>query len=265
MRQGQSIATIDKERCLGAAFTVNTKIIGAKFGDSGYTYWHLDTNAGSGWNADVKVDGSPVVAQLAADRHLRGMRREMFFCDINTDALDALKHRMNSEPEWDKCSHFISGDNENAVQLFSKRLRRSQERAAYMVGMVVIDPNGYWYRNKDGCGAPINSILTFVREFPRIDIVININTRTYRLMHSHERWRSIPSPMEVLQSLNKAYWLVRRTQHGTDEFLLAVGRNKSTGDHRALGFHKLESDEGRHIMTMVTGGRQRQLPLEMAL
>jgi hypothetical protein len=38
--------------------------------------------------------------------------------------------------------------------------------------------------------------------------------------------------------------------------LLAVGRNLKTGSHPALGFHHIDSDEGRFIMLKAEGKRQ---------
>jgi hypothetical protein len=60
-------------------------------------------------------------------------------------------------------------------------------------------------------------------------------------------------PEQVLNSLHKKHWLVRRTQIGGDQFLLAVGRNLPTRDHKALGFYRLESPEGQAIMKLVRG------------
>src|SRR4051812_1061599 len=78
---GQSAATIDKERRIAACLSVGMKIAEAKFGQSGFAYWHLDANAGSGWNEEVNVPGSPLVFWQVANLYLNGLGPRAFFCD----------------------------------------------------------------------------------------------------------------------------------------------------------------------------------------
>ena len=61
IRQGQSIATVDKERRIAAAMSVSMRIANGAFGRKGYRYWHFDANAGSGWNHDAVSEDSNVV------------------------------------------------------------------------------------------------------------------------------------------------------------------------------------------------------------
>jgi hypothetical protein len=256
--QGQSIATIDKERCLASAFEIGTKIANAKFRGRGFCYWHCDTNAGSGWNDEVCVPGSPIVFHTVANKFLTEMKREAFFCDRNVRALQELSLRLNEQPAWTAHSAIFPGDNEEMLEVFAERIRRSGERPEYAVGSVVVDPNGYWWRNAKGIGAPVKSLVQFAAEFERIDVILNLNFRTYQLQRG--AGHSVEEPRAVLRKLNKKNWLVKITQrHGADKWLLAVGRNVGTADHKALGFHKLESDEGHFIMTMVEGKRQKDL------
>lgn len=251
MIQGQSTVTIDKERCLGSALTIGMKIADGKFGGRGFSYWHFDANAGSGWNDRVGVEGSPIVFHRVADQYLKGLKREPFFCDINVAALQKLSIRLGNWP-----GYLFPGDNEDALYVFAERIRQV-ERPEFAIGSVIVDPNGYWYRNAKGEGAPVKSLIRFAAVFPRIDIVLNLNVRTYKLQRA--RGQDVSPPADIFESLQKKHWLVRITQAGGDQFLLAVGRNVETGDHKRLGFHKLESDGGRHIMTIANGGRQGKL------
>jgi hypothetical protein len=249
MVQGQSAATLDKERCLGSALTIGMNVGDRpKFSGRGFSYWHFDANAGSGWNDLAGVDGSPVVFHRVPDQHLRILKREAFFCDINVAALRELSGRLGDWP-----GYLFPDDNEDALTVFAERIRQV-ERPEFAVGSIIVDPNGYWFRNAKGEGAPVKSLTRFAAVFPCIDIVLNLNVRTYKLQRA--QGQDVRSPIEVLESLRKKYWLVRRTQAGGDQFLLAVGRNIPTGDHKRLGFHKLDSDEGRHIMTIAHGKRQ---------
>lgn len=250
--QGQSFeATIDKERCLGSALTIGTKIA-SKFNNSGFNYWHFDANAGCGHNRTCDVPGSPIVFHVTADACLNGMPRRAFFCDCDQVQLEELSRRLT--PTWKSSSYLLPGDNEESLEVFAECILTSGERPQYAIGSVIVDPNGYWYRNGSGKGPPISALLRFAAKFPRIDIILNLNTRTYRLQRS--QGHLVLPPREVLTLLQKTNWLVRRTHRGGNEWLLAVGRNVVTGDHRGLGFHKLESDAGRNIMTVIEGGRQ---------
>lgn len=257
--QGQSIATIDKERCLASALSIGMKISNAAFGGRGFKYWHLDANAGSGWNEAVNVEGSPVVFHRMADAYLTKMDREAFFCDIDVEAINGLLVRLG---DWNRSSYIFQRDNEQVLEVFAERLRTSGENPAYVIGSILVDPNGYWYRSEEGNGPPTKALIEFTRQFPRIDIILNLNTRWRRLALGHEWYCNDVSPREVLACLNKRHWLIRRTQYSGNEYMLAVGRNLETGDHQAIGFHKLNSEQGKFWMLMFEGGRQSDLDLD---
>lgn len=257
MMQGQSSATLDKERHLASALSISMRILSGKFAGRGYRYWHFDANAGCGWNDEVDVIGSPIVFHRVADQYLIGMDREAFFCDLNSNAIKQLELRLQNESRESQRSFLFPYDNEEVLEVFAEYIRKSGERKEYATGSVIVDPNGYWYRDKNGQGAPIKALTEFTKEFPRIDVILNLNTRAYKLQRSHEH--NVMRPADVLASLNKSDWLVKRTHTGHNEYLLAVGRNFPTGSH--LQFCKLSSDGGRHIMTMIEGDRQGKLPL----
>jgi hypothetical protein len=247
--QGQSVATLDKERCIASALSIGMKIANRAYSGRGYRYWHLDCNSGSGWNDDVDVPGSPLVFHRAADEYLTGMKREAFFCDIDFDRLKILKNRISNQ-----CSSYcLPGDNEEAIQVFAERIR-SSDNPRYAAGSVIVDPNGYWYRNSRGEGPPVNALTEFSKEFERIDIILNLNATAYKRQVG--AGFEMIAPRDVLFSLNRSHWLVRRTICRGSDFLLAVGRNLKTGSHPALGFHHIDSDEGRFIMLKAEGKRQ---------
>lgn len=253
--QGQSLATIDKERRIGAALSVSMKIASAKFANKGYRFWHFDANSGSGWNEMVGVPGSPLVFWQIARACLRGLQPAPFFCDIDPVAIGELKKRLDGSGDR---SSLLPGDNQEAIEVFAEVIRRSGERSKFVVGSVLIDPNGYFYRDANGFGAPVEAIQWFTREFPRIDLLLNLNVRTYQLQHAQRH--AVRSPRELLGALNKTHWLVGRAYVGHARFLLAVGRNMDAGDHRAIGLHRLGSPEGQLILNAAEGSRQDELP-----
>lgn len=247
-RQGQGAVTLDKERCLASALSISMSIAERNYRQWGFAYWHFDANSGSGWNEDIGVEGSPVVFHRTGDLYLNGMRRRGFFCDIDPAKVEQLERRLL--PWFNHRSQTIRGDNNVALlEMFAPAIRRA-ENPKFAIGTVIVDPNGYWYRNAKGEGAP-TGLIKFSREFRKIDIILNLNTRKYKMQLSQHQ--AVVPPDEVLASLHKAYWLVRLTQAGGDQFLLAVGRNVLTARERAPDFYRLDSREGQEIMARAKG------------
>ena len=258
--QGQSIsATVDKERCLGAALAVGTKIMNGKFNGKGFAYWHFDANAGCGWNEDAGVEGSPVIFHRIADRYLTGVERRAFFCDINEKVIIQLSRRFEGTP-WARCSHILHGDNEEGLEVFAECIRQSRERSEMACGSVLVDPNGYFYKSAKGIGAPTRGLVEFAAEFPRIDLILNLNVRTFWLQHG--AGHAVIPPTEVLDSLNKKCWLVRFTNYSGHKFLLAVGRNVKTSPHAAIGFFTLESEGGKEVMSIADNDKDAPETIE---
>jgi hypothetical protein len=258
--QGQSLATIDKERRIGAALAIGMRIASASpFAGKGFRFWHFDANAGSGFNDAIGVPGSPIVFWEAANRHLRGLEPSPFFCDINTTHMRALQQALI---EKGGPSILLPGDNDEALLHFGKCIEFAGDRPAFAVGTVVVDPNGYYYRNKQNIGVPIRALNWFLPRFPRMDVVLNLNTRTYRMQKAHGH--DVLAPRDLLASLHKRYWLVGLTSHGGDTFLIAIGRNMATGDYQSAGLYKAHSAIGEGILNAAEGGRQFGLDLAVS-
>ena len=111
-RQGQSLATIDKERRIGAALSVGMRIASSRFAGRGFRYWHFDANAGSGWNEAVNVPGSPIVFWDVAKLCLSGLEPAAFFCDVDLGAMRRLQLRFNGNPDAERHSFLLPGDNQ---------------------------------------------------------------------------------------------------------------------------------------------------------
>lgn len=244
-KQGQSVITIDKERRIAAALSVGMRIANARFGGKGYKYFYFDANCGSGWNHQVGVPGSPLVFWHIAQECAHGLTPAAYFCDRDVVAVEQLQARLGGDPAT-AGSILLPCDNEDGLRQFADAIRRSGEVAKYAIGAVLVDPNGYFYRNANGIGAPVRALRWFVAEFPRIDIILNLNLRTYYLQRGQHH--EVMAPLEVLASLRKQYWLVSRGIGGQSRQLLAVGRNMQTDDHKAMGFYFADSDAGRRIL-----------------
>jgi hypothetical protein len=234
--QGQSALTIDKERRIGAATSVGMRIGNGKFGGRGFSYFHFDANAGSGWNEQVDVPGSPLVAWVAARECLPGMRFRPYFCDHDPEKMRLLRDALGADPVAAERSVLICDRNEAGLEQFAAAIRASGERPELAVGSVLVDPNGWFYETQ----CPVAGLVRFCREFPRVDVVLNLNRRTYEMQRACGH--AVLSPREVLLQLGKQHWLVCAAAAGQSRFLLAVGRNVQTGAHDAT------SERGRLIL-----------------
>lgn len=252
--QGQSLATIDKERCIGSALSLGMQVAASKL--AGFPFWHFDANSGCGWNNEVDVPGSPLVFWNLAEARMPNMRVRAFFSEIEKPSILQLQERLRFSERAAACSYLLPGDNAEGIEVFAQMVR-DHDKPHFAVGSLIVDPNGYFYRSKQGIGAPVDQVIAFTAEFPRVDIILNLNTRQYRLQAAH-KFPQLSVP-EMFAVLNKKHWLVRLTHHGTNEFLLAVGRNMPTGEHKGLGMHAISSPEGQHILFRVEGSRQGAL------
>jgi hypothetical protein len=256
--QGQSIATVDKERRIGAALAIGMRIASAStFAGKGYRFWHFDANAGCGFNAKIGVPGSPLVFWEAANQHLRGLEPAPFFCDINRESMSELRRAVASKGP----SVLLPGDNDEGLLHFGKCIEFAGDKPAFAVGTVVVDPNGYYFRNKENEGPPTKALKWFLPRYPRIDLVMNLNVRTYRMQKA--LGHDVLAPRDLLASLHKQHWLLGLTAHGGDSFLVAIGRNVPTGDYRAVGLHKANSPIGKDILNAAQAGRQFKLDFDL--
>jgi hypothetical protein len=249
--QGQSRATIDKERRIGSALSIGMRIVANKFGGKGFNYFHFDANAGSGWNERINVPGSPRVFWTLADEYLQALPPFGFFAEKNLHRAADLLAAVPSA--YAHNSYVFARDNEQALEVFAEFIRK-KDRPRFAVGSIIVDPDGWFYRNAKGEGAPIIGLQRFAAEFPRIDIILNLNGRTYRLQKPHGH--AVQSPEQIFQSLRKSYWLIGYANYGGCDFLLAVGRNTPTGDHKSIGMYTIDSPQGRHIINLIEGKRQ---------
>jgi len=257
--QGQGVGTARKQELFFHANAVGMRIFVSKPQLSRFPFWLFDGNCGSGWNDEVGVIGSPINAHLVADQlGLAASRRQFYFCDRNQTSMLALQARLAADPAWEACSYLHNGDNEEGLALFGQRIV-DREKPEFAVGAVIVDPNGWFYRDRKGEGPPIDGLQAFAQQFKRIDIILNLNVRTYCLQKGQlqkGRGPDVMPPREVLSCLHRENWLVGQIKVGQSRFWVAVGRNVATGDHRRVGLYHLDSEEGREVMLFAESGRQ---------
>lgn len=260
--QGQSLATLDKIRGIGSALSIGMSVVSKRLPFA--TYHHADTNAGSGMNDEVSsivgepVYGSPVVAVRAAEA--AGLQRfNGLFCEIDAGRAKTLATRHLANRADCKV---LCGDNAELLPVFARSIRDYGDNPKYAVGSIMVDPNGWFRRNKNQVGVPVTELIAFCAEFPRIDVVLNLNVRTYQLMAAEpEKYNAMP-PREIMAALGKAHWLVSAPKSvGGDRFVLMIGRNFPTGDHKRIGLFRADSEQGRLALLVMEGKRQGQMDL----
>jgi len=239
--QGQGPSTIDKERQLASPLAVNMMIIAAKRPHD--TYYHFDLNAGSGWNDEYGVPGTPLVFVELAERYLKHW--EAMFFEINQVRARELETRLRGIPHC----RVESIDNRHFMEWAGKLPRRA-------VGSLLADPNGWLYRSMEGVGSPVREIIECCEMLPSLDLIANMNVRHYRLMrgdirHHPERaasYRRIYSLAEMPMVFRKRYGLVSNiSSNGHGQFVRVILRNIPTNDHKALGWNLLNSPKALEI------------------
>ena len=262
MLQGQGGGTLDKERKIGSAEALGMTVANglAKRATWRQTkpYFHLDLNAGSGWNEIAGCPGSPLVFLELAQQKLTALPIYAWFCDINPVAIDKLEKCLIQYGHLPQQGvSLLCEDNQSVIGRYAEQIRR-RDRPEHALGSLLCDPNAWFYRNREGVGVPVEEIFAFAEEFPKIDIILNVNYRLYGMQRG--AGQVVLSPGEIRAMMNRMHWVVSR-QHlgGNNRFWLAVARNLSTGDHKGLGLHHWDSAEGQYIMRIVTGDRQGEL------
>lgn len=240
--QGQGGATWLKERGFGAAFRVSLGLANAP-DVRRYPYWHIDLHSGSGTNENVGCDGSPIVFLNEYERSPRPGPLRAFFCDADAQRLHGLAARVGGAAFCFNC------DNGEILPVVSEAIAAAERRPWKSVGSIVIDPNGYL----DESTVPYAALREFCVKHPRMDLMLNLNVRVYKMSKGLQRkgqhgWQSklLPRVDQFGELFCRKHWLISDVRRpGGDSFVMLIGRNMRTGDHRALGFHHLESARGR--------------------
>jgi hypothetical protein len=240
--QGQGLSTIDKERQIAAMLDMNMQIV--RKSCPGLMYRHFDLNAGSGWNDEFAVPGTPLVFVELAEKYLRNW--EATFFEIDEERASQLVARLRGIP---RC-RVAALDN----RVFLTQARNQISR--WDIGSVLADPNGWLYRQAtNGTGCPVGEMIEFFESYPRIDLIANLNLRHYKQMRGAERCHPHPPAYQHLHGLsdlprlfNKRHGLIsQRSHNGHSQFVRIILRNLRTNDYRAWGWHHLTSPTALEI------------------
>jgi len=215
-----------------------------------WAFWHLDLNAGCGWNDKAGCEGSPISFLRVASQFKRPIRA--YFCDKRQEACDALAGRIPplSLPGT-IFTNVVCCDNAALLGEIAKQIRRC-ENPEYAIGQVLCDPNGF-------NDMPLDALAAFAAEFPRIDVIIHLNISLFARMRGCKKseqyakgFGSKPEPEDVLRRLGRKWWSIRRipSRKGMkgERFTTAVGTSFKNRSRRIMDFVDLESDEGQSIV-----------------
>jgi hypothetical protein len=225
-----------------------------------FAYYHVDLNAGGGYNTDVGVSGSPLNFLSAAARNDRP-NFYAFFVDCKLSAIRELTTRPEVEALSDRVSIFHA-DNSEVLPVVDAFIAARERRAECAMGSVLIDPNGYHK------GVPWDALRVFCHAHPRMDVLMNLNARQFKLEESHigADWQGKHTlrPVSTFPGLfRRPNWmLTEKTRIGGNDWIQLVGRTIRTAqrDYSSLGFYDLESERGQRIVADIEQPASRTGP-----
>lgn len=263
MKQGQGFGTEWKEEGLGAIFNIGLDISkGYKVRQ--YPYWHLDLHSGCGWNEKMECIGSPLAFYTEA--LASGRRFRAYFNDANAEACEDLRRRLALHPKPSPRSGFHVSDMDAALflQHMANVIRREEAVPRFAIGSLLFDPNG-WNSSEDRLWPVLQQ---FAADYPRIDIILNINASLQARMRGcrkdgQEPFMRRPDIINMPAALSRPFWIVRnKPRHAGEKFILLVGRSIEAGRGRYKEFFPLESPQATHVLTTLTRWEDGQTQLQ---
>lgn len=247
LRQGQGQLTALKERGIAAAVSVSLRMA-SRLPD--FTYWHADLNCGSGFNELAQCAGSPLVFVREAVQQRRQNFRALF-CDHDEAAVVKLQSALGEHPNC----YCLPWENRLVLPVLAEWICKHERNPQFAFGSVLVDPNGYF----DEATVPHKQLIEFAHRFPRIDLIFNLNVRTYRLSAPHVlagrgKWSNkfLPSPRQLPAIFARRHWLIREVMSkGGDPFVLLIGRNLRANDHTSMSMFHMDSARGQEILDAI--------------
>lgn len=204
-KQGQSKATPLKQKALEGFLAAHSSMVcevQRKYPSAG-PYCFIETNAGSGWNESVQVEGSPLIALRALSRR-PGLRHECWFIEKDASSAESLRDRIDCcRCEWRRHG-VICADHAIALPGLLPLIPRGA------LGLVYADPN----KPSD---TPTEAMRTFFASprTSRIDALVNINAHAVRRIVAGQRKGGNPGNYEdlrgMMRRIGKRYWWIRDT------------------------------------------------------
>lgn len=146
MSQGQSKNTSDKESafavCLSYHMASEARFLTGQ--RQPVPYFHVDLNAGAGYNRSAGIVGSPRIFLNVARKH-RQLPIRAWFVERNRDRMEALRAEVCESGSLFNCDRVfepLKEDNRETLRRLVADVSR-HDRPAYARGSIVSDPNGW--------------------------------------------------------------------------------------------------------------------------
>lgn len=213
-----------------------------------WDYWHIDLNAGCGWNKGACCPGSPIMFALEAAKVKKRCRA--FFCDSNLASIEELRVRMAELTPENMDVRYLTCDNAESLQVFAQVIRAHERRPEWALGTCLCDPNGWK-------GLPLDALAEFFGFFKRIDAILNLNASLWAMFrgckesnHTNtKRHHDKPDLEGVVARLSKEHWYISNPRgSGGMRFVTLIGRNMEIGKHQFSDFYNLKSAKGQAIL-----------------
>lgn len=275
MTQGQGIWTSRKEEGFANVFRQSLYL---SMSARPFDYWHIDLNAGGGFNHEADCDGSPLVFVREACKVSRTFRA--YFCDHDGSLVDELRDRLvsfalladgsgpNPDCLFPAGSHFTFAccDNADFLPRVAQHIRNQETNSRHAVGTCLCDPNGYPH------GFPTEALMAFAHEFPKIDLILNLNVSLFarvrgakasRNEKTGKGFRNWPELGELVGRFPRPHWWLRNPppHRGTgDRFITFLGRTYRPDRGRFADFLPLKSRIGQEILRTLRHNADGLLP-----
>jgi hypothetical protein len=256
-KQGQGNGTQRKEEGFAALFRMSLRVSKAT-AVAAFPYWHLDLNAGCGWNVKANCPGSPAVFLDEAIAAARSGPVHARFCDTDPVAVESLRANCfglccRIGPEASVAARAV--DNADFLRGAADEIRVAERNPGLALGTCLCDPNGFPE------GFPVEALRDFTREFPRIDLVVNLNVSLFaRVRGCKESERENirkgfvhwPELGELIGLYPREHWWVRNPPAGglgQERFVTFYGHNWPRTKRTAFAeFVPLDSLAGQEIV-----------------
>lgn len=250
--QGQSTYTRFKQERFKPVFAQSLYISKAA-SVARFAYYHIDLNAGSGFNEQVGVVGSPINF-LDAVTAVERANVYAFFVECNEARAYELGQRLAEHPLYERLHLFNADNNDGVLSVVSAFIAGRESRPELSIGSIVIDPNGYHK------GVPWQQLSEFCTAHPRFDVFVNLNARSFGLERPHilegsGTWGSytLHPPSTFADWFHRPHWMWATFQGEGPKWIQGVGRSMKTSSdaYTSLGFYAADSWRGREILASV--------------
>lgn len=231
--QGQSIlVTEEKARGFCSVFEQQIAVVQAtqKKWLRNNPYVHIDLHAGSGFNDEVNVVGSPLLFCDIARRH--GFENYLLLCSEHDKG--RVKQLANRLAENQRAYPFY-GDNRELCYALPELLKSWGFDLRSVIGSVLVDPNSV---KEQFCWEALEYLFQSV---PRLDCIFNYPATAFkRAKKQAELYFHLE---DIPQKLHKSVWFIREPI-AQWQFTCLLGRNTDKISSPGQGFKAWDSQDG---------------------